>query len=155
MKLHQVGTANRRTAACDELPSVCLRHELRPNVAQGRRQSSRMTNHAEDVICDPNFEGWFRSRSASACAACSLSLAYSRQNSFLRHSTFLVRYSLFVFCSFFPDQTGRFGSRFSRSAISFSASTSSGDPQRRARPPFARSAAICPGCRGRRFLSAE
>ena len=24
-----------------ELPSVCLRHELRPNVAQGRRQSSR------------------------------------------------------------------------------------------------------------------
>jgi hypothetical protein len=33
-------------------------------------QNSRITNHAKDVIYDPNFEGWFRSRSASACAAC-------------------------------------------------------------------------------------
>jgi hypothetical protein len=23
-------------------------------------QNSRISNHAKDVICDPNFEGWFR-----------------------------------------------------------------------------------------------
>jgi len=35
----------------------------------GEPQNSRTTNHAKDVICDPNFEGWFRSRSAHLAQA--------------------------------------------------------------------------------------
>ncbi len=36
-----------------ELPSVCLRHELRPNVAQGRRQSMPVLGRLTERSGDP------------------------------------------------------------------------------------------------------